>query len=131
MMPLLDQPPAPEPKHRRTHPDAKARAADPQPSLDAARHDTFGPAAVRVLTTLIEIERSNPHRVGGTASEIQMRMAYDNEIAPDRNSISRRLTSLHRKGYVAEVDERRDGGRGVKVLVFVATPEGRAWLAAA
>lgn len=127
MIPFLDVPQTvPPAKPRR---DRKVRATDPVPSQDAARHDAFGPATVRVLAALVEIERTNPHRPGATANEIQARMSFDG-FPPDRSSTSRRLTSLARKGFVAADGERRDGGRGVMVTVFVATAEGRAWLAA-
>jgi hypothetical protein len=122
---LLEPAPAPEPE--RFH-----RRSDPQPSKVAAeKGDSFGPVCRRVLATLIEVERTTPSRGGATASEIQLRMSFDAEIPPDRNSISRRLTSLLRKGYVRDTGERRDGGRGVEVTVYAATPEGRTWLAAA
>lgn len=108
-------------------PERFARRSDPGPSK-ARRVDSYGPLTIRVLTTLIEVERTNPSRVGATTNEIQMRMAYDALRTPDRNSISRRLTSLLRKGYVRDTGERRDGGRGVDVTVYAATREGREWL---
>jgi hypothetical protein len=113
------------------HDERYARRSDPGPSKVAADAvgDSFGPLTARVLATLVEIERTNPSRVGGTAAEIQMRMSYDALRVPDRNSISRRLTSLLRKGFVRDTGVRRDGGRGVEVTVYAATQEGRAWLA--
>lgn len=117
MSTLLDYLEEPERFHRRS---------DPGPSK--ARGDNYGPLTVRVLATLIEVERTNPSRVGATTNEIQMRMAYDAPMVPDRNSISRRLTSLLRKGFVRDTGERRDGGRGVEVTVYAATGEGRQWL---
>lgn len=107
-----------------------ARRSDPGPSKVAADMvgDSFGPLTARVLATLVEIERTNRSRPGGTAGEIRMRMAYDALQVPDRNSISRRLTSLLRKGFVRDTGERRDDGRGVEVTVYAATQEGRAWL---
>jgi hypothetical protein len=107
-----------------------ARRSDPDPSKVAGKvaGDSFGPLTARVLATLLEVERTNAHRPGGTVAEIQMLMAYDGLRVPDRNSISRRLTSLLRKGFVRDTGERRDGGRGVDVTVYAATQEGRAWL---
>lgn len=121
---LLEQEGNPRPE-----PERFARRSDPGPSKVAAEvGDSFGPLTVRVLERLIECERTNPHRVGATTNEIQMRMSYDAERTPDRNSISRRLTSLLRKGYVRDTGERRDGGHGVEITVYAATTEGREWL---
>lgn len=112
------------------HDERFARRSDPGPSKVAAEvvGDSFGPLTARVLATLVEIERTNAHRPGGTAAEIQMRMAHDALRVPDRNSISRRLTSLLRKGFVRDTGARRDGGRGVEVTVYAATVDGRRWL---
>lgn len=107
-----------------------ARLSDPGPSKDAADlGDSFGPLTEWVLRTLIDVEAHNPGRTGGTSNELQMRMAYDGKRTPDRNSISRRLTSLLRKGYVRDTGERRDGGWGVGVTVYAVTDAGREWLA--
>lgn len=107
-----------------------ARRSDPEPSKVAAAvvGDSFGPLTARVLSTLLEVERTNAHRTGGTAAEIQMLMAYDGLRVPERNSINRRLTSLLRKGFVRDTGEQRDGGRGVDITVYAATAEGRSWL---
>lgn len=109
--------------------DRLARRSDPGPSkVAAAKGDNYGPLTIRVLSTLVEVERTNAHRPGATTAEIQMRMAYDAMPCPDRNSISRRLTSLLRKGLVRDTGVRRDGGRGVPTTVYSATAEGREWL---
>lgn len=127
MTSLLDLLNDPEPRPER---ESFARATDPSPSRAAAdKGDSFGPATERVLRALVNVEAHNRHRVGATAAEVLMRMAYDADLAPDRNGVSRRLTSLMRRGYVRDTGERRDGGRGVEVTVYAATPEGRAWLA--
>ena len=111
-------------------PERFARRNDPGPPKDAAaKGDSFGPLCVRVLTALVEVEASNRHWVGATARDIQMLMEYQSTPAPDRNSISRRLTSLLRRGFVRDTGERRDGGRGVDVTVYAATAEGRVWVA--
>lgn len=124
LLDLLAAEPDPQPE-----PERFARKSDPRPSKVAAeKGDSYGPLTVRVLSTLIEVERTCPHRVGANTAEIQMRMAYDGLPTPDRNSISRRLTSLLRKGYVRDTGEMRDGGHGVDTTVYAATAEGRGWL---
>lgn len=107
--------------------DPLVRTTDPEPSRDGAKPEPLGHEAVRVLRALVELERTCPHRVGATAPELMMRMAFDG-LAPDRNCVSRRLTSLVRHGFAVVADEKRDGGRGVNVSVYCATAEGRGWL---
>lgn len=126
MTDLLDLLNDPDPQ---PEPERFARKSDPGPSKDAAsKGDSFGPLCVRVLTALVEVERTNRHWVGATAHDIQMLMEYQSTPAPDRNSISRRLTSLLRRGFVRDTGERRDGGRGISVTVYAATAAGREWL---
>lgn len=123
LLDFLDAEPQPEPERF-------ARRNDPDTSKVAALGDNYGPATVRVLQTLVECERTCPSRRGATAAEIQLAMDYGSVPAPDRGSVSRRLTSLMRRGLVRDTGERRDGGRGVEVTVYAATREGRAWLTA-
>lgn len=98
--------------------DVLARRSDPDTSKAAARGDNYGPATVRVLEALVELGDA-------TAGEIQSHLG---PTAPDRNCISRRVTSLLRRGLARDTGERRDGGRGVEVAVYAATREGREWL---
>ncbi len=99
--------------------DPLARTTDPLPSHDAARHDSFGPSAAMVLEALVMMEKDR----GATREDI-----YRWALKLDRASISRRLTSLRRRGFVEATGERRDGGHGVKVTVWRSTADGRAWL---
>lgn len=100
--------------------DPLVRTTDPLPSHDAARHDSFGPSAAKVLAALVRMEKDR----GATREDIYWRATP----LMDRASISRRLTSLRRRGFVEATGERRDGGHGVKVTVWRSTADGRAWL---
>lgn len=108
--------------------DHASRLSDPQSSHDGAalQGEALGASAMYVLRTLIEIERTNPSRIGATAAEIRLRQAYDSGPSMEKNVIGRRLTSLVRHGLVIVDGERRDGGCGVDVQVYRATAEGRA-----
>lgn len=101
--------------------DPLVRTTDPLPSHDAARHDSFGPSAARVLEALVMVEKDR----GATREDIYWRTLHQ---PLDKSSISRRLTSLRRRGFVEATGERRDGGHGVKVTVWRSTADGRAWL---
>lgn len=107
-----------------------ARVGDPDTAhAAAALGDSFGPLTQWVMRTLVEVERTSPMRRGVTPHELRMRMMYDAMEVPDTGSVCRRLTTLHRKGYVNDTGERRVGGKRRNQIAWTATPAGRAWLA--
>lgn len=90
----------------------------------------------RVLAVMVE--REDRADLGTTASEAIMRLAYFGEAVPETSSISRRITSLRKLGYVAPVlaaatgePLERKGGNGRVQTVWASTPLGRAALAEA
>lgn len=117
-LPLWD--PGPDPLHRDTDPDTSRSAAE--------HRDSFGPLTKRVMTTLLECERTTPSRTGATAYEIRHRMSYDREQVPETGSVCRRFTSLARAGFVRDTGVRRKSGAGREQIAWASTAEGRAWL---
>lgn len=93
--------------------DALHRMTDPQPAKEAAslpRHELL----TRVLEVLV--------RHGAqSAAEIHRHLA---DPAVEKNSVSRRLTTLERKGYAQRMGTKR-GACGVDVTVWAATADGR------
>lgn len=112
LLSMLDETPDPE---------RFARTSDPSSSKDAAAlGDSFGDLTMACLAALAELGE-------GTRAEVQAVLARDRGWAqvPERGSISRRFTSLMRRGWVRDTGERRDGGRGAPCMVYAATVEGR------
>lgn len=105
-----------------------ARHSDPDTSKSAAElGDSFGALTLRVMRTLLECERTNPHRTGAIAYEVRLRMAYDSSPCPETSSVCRRFTSLARRGFVRDTGERRRSGAGRYQIAWASTAAGRAW----
>lgn len=109
--------------------ERQSRKGDPDTSKQAgdAAKEWTGDLARAVLLCIVELEQHADH--GATANDIVMRLAYTGE-APQQNSVSRRLTSLQRHGYVADGGERKPSTRrhGHPLIVWSSTPKGRDWL---
>ena len=106
--------------------DPQARLFDPDTSKAAARGEHLGDAAMRVLRALVALEIGSWIEGGRGFTANEIRDWLDGQ--QDRGSVARRLTSLRRHGLVLDSGERRDGGRGVQVIVWKSTRAGRAWL---
>lgn len=104
-----------------------SRNGDPDTSWIAgeAAKETEGEVGRKALEVLVAMEDHGAD--GGTVHEVAMRWAYD-EVVPAENSISRRFTTLYRKGHVLDSGDRRMGGRGKPQIVWTSTAAGRDWL---
>lgn len=97
------------------------RPGDPDTSHAAAASIADGLSAQRrsVYDALRDVERHNPHRAGGTAYEIQLRLAYTGH-APQQSVIARRLTDLRDLGFVVDTGQRRPGSSGRQLICWTA-----------
>lgn len=100
------------------------RASDPDTSRDAvptisARNEWQR----RCMWAIVELERHGG--VGATVHEIAMRLAYLGQRVPAENALSRRLTDLHRGGFVVDRGVRRPGGAGRDQIAWGSTALGR------
>lgn len=128
MTSFLDDAPASEPATRQPKRERKARAGNKQGALNGAaaidKHE--GVMGRQVLACLVELEQRGG--AGATAHELCIRLAYEPGGAPPQNSVSRRLTTLERKGWIVDTGALRMGGRGVAITVYASTAEGRGQL---
>lgn len=118
-------------------PSPSARITDPATSKKA--EEAVRLASNRWCRNVLwaMIERENRGDDGTTATEAIMRLSLRGEAVPETGSISRRITSLKKLGYVEPVAAadgaplERMGGRGQPQTVWRSTGLGRAALAQA
>jgi hypothetical protein len=99
---------------------AHVRATDPDTSRDAALaiEARLNPQCARVYRAITEIDSRNGGQ-GATSHDIVLRLAYGSEPVPDQNVIARRCTDLRDAGLVSDLGDRRMGGRGQPLIVWM------------
>lgn len=97
------------------------RPGDPDTSHAAAASIADGLSAQRrsVFDAVAAVERTNPHRVGATAYEVQALLAYSGH-APQQSVIARRLSDLRDLGLVVDSGVRRPGSSGRQLICWKA-----------
>jgi len=100
------------------------RASDPDTSRDGVPTISAQNEWQRYcMWALVDLE--NHGSVGATVHELATRLAYLGKRVPAENSLARRLTDLHRGGFIVDSTLRRPGGAGRDQIVWRSTAQGR------